>query len=168
MSATPYPRIGALAVLVEGAQVLLVRRAAHKPDAGLWGFPGGHVEPGETVHAAAARELLEETCLSATPVETLTHLDLIRHDAQGVLLYHYLLIAVRCTDATGSLMACDDAAEAAWHPVEAVLGRTLPLSRDVDTVLRLALGDVRGFADCGAGAGDAAANALPQPATKEN
>ncbi|WP_323766257.1 NUDIX hydrolase [Marinovum sp.] len=164
---TPYPRIGALAVLVEGDRVLLVCRAAHKPDAGLWGFPGGHVEPGETVHAAAVRELMEETCLSATPVETLTHLDLIRHDAGGALLFHYLLVAVRCSGASGRLTAGDDAAEAAWHPVEAVLTGALPTSRDVDTVLRLAVGDVRGFADRGPGAGDTAANALPQPATKE-
>ncbi|WP_417523513.1 NUDIX hydrolase [Marinovum sp.] len=133
------PRIGALAVVIEAGQVLLVRRAPPKPDAGLWGFPGGHVEAGETVHAAAARELLEETCLSATPVETLTHLDLIRHDDNGALLFHYLLIAVRCTAPEGTLTACDDAAEAAWHPVDDVLSGALPLSRDVDTVLRRAL-----------------------------
>ena len=137
--AVSYPRIGALAVVLDGDSVLLVRRAAHKPDAGLWGFPGGHVEPGDTVHAAAARELLEETCLCATPVETLTHLDLIRHDAEGTLLFHYLLVAVRCATPVGTLAACDDAAEAAWHPVDHVLRGALPLSRDVDTVLRRAL-----------------------------
>ena len=28
---------------------------------GLWRFPGGNIEPGESYHAGAARELLEET-----------------------------------------------------------------------------------------------------------
>ncbi len=137
--AAAYPRLGALAVVIEQDRVLLVRRGAPKPDAGLWGFPGGHVDPGETVQAAAARELREETCLTATPVETLTHLELIRHDADGALLFHYLLVAVRCSGATGRLAAGDDAAEAAWHPVGEVLAGKLPLSRDVDRVLRLAL-----------------------------
>ena len=138
--ARPFPRLGALAVVVQGGRVLLVRRVAGKPDAGLWGFPGGHVEPGETVFQAAARELYEETCLSAEPLETLTHLDLIRHDADGTLLFHYLLVAVRFSAPSGTLMACDDAAEAAWHPITDVLGAILPLSRDVDAVLQMAVG----------------------------
>ncbi len=40
-------------------QVLLQKRA----DVNLWGIPSGHVEPGETVEAAAVREVLEETGL---------------------------------------------------------------------------------------------------------
>ncbi|MCJ7874903.1 NUDIX hydrolase [Phaeobacter sp. J2-8] len=139
-STTIFPRVGALAVVIEGDRVLLVRRGADKPDAGLWGFPGGHVEAGETVHAAALRELSEETCLSAQAVETLMCLDLIRHDAAGALLFHYLLIAVRCTGAQGALMACDDAAAAEWHLIADVLSQKIPLSTDVDTVIKRALG----------------------------
>lgn len=40
--------------------VLLQKRA----DVGLWGIPSGHVEPGETVTAAAIREVYEETGLN--------------------------------------------------------------------------------------------------------
>lgn len=37
-------------------------------DPGLWVIPGGHVEPGESVLAAAVREVEEETCYrSANP-----------------------------------------------------------------------------------------------------
>ena len=64
-----FPRLAALAVTLDQGRnhVLLVQRR-NPPDAGLWGFPGGHVEAGETALCAAARELAEETGVIATPV----------------------------------------------------------------------------------------------------
>jgi 8-oxo-dGTP diphosphatase len=43
-----------------GGRILVQRRPAGKPMAGLWEFPGGKVEPGEVPEAALARELHEE------------------------------------------------------------------------------------------------------------
>jgi 8-oxo-dGTP diphosphatase len=52
----------AVAVVLRHGQVLVGRRASDADDAaGLDEFPGGKVEPGETLAAAAARECLEET-----------------------------------------------------------------------------------------------------------
>jgi len=49
------------AVLEDAAgRLLLARRAASKPDGGLWEFPGGKLDPGESAFAALARELREE------------------------------------------------------------------------------------------------------------
>lgn len=49
------------AVLVRDGAVLLARHSAHRAAyPGLWSFPGGHVEPGETLEAALAREAGEE------------------------------------------------------------------------------------------------------------
>jgi len=47
----------------DGAALLQLRDS--KPDIqdpGIWVFPGGHVEPGESLEAGAHREFLEETC----------------------------------------------------------------------------------------------------------
>ncbi len=128
------PRIGAIAVTTRDNQVLLVQRR-NPPDAGLWGFPGGHVEWGESVGAAAARELLEETGVCATPGNSLTPLEIITRDQAGAVDFHFLLVPVSCTYVSGTPHPDDDAMGAAWIDIEDVLAGALPLSRDVDTVL---------------------------------
>lgn len=47
-------------VLNKKGQVLVGKRAAHKPLAGFWEFPGGKIEEGEGVTEAFFRELFEE------------------------------------------------------------------------------------------------------------
>lgn len=56
-------KVVACAIPVEDGRILLTRRAIH-PAHGKWTFPGGYVDWGEPVHAAAVRETLEETGLS--------------------------------------------------------------------------------------------------------
>lgn len=124
--------------MVHDGALLLVRRR-NEPDAGLWGFPGGHVDLGETVFAAAARELAEETSVIAAPEAWLDNLDVIVRDADGGVRFHFLLVAVACRYVAGAPAPADDVAEAAWTPLDAVLARALPLSADVDRVLRRAL-----------------------------
>lgn len=51
---TDWPKLTALAVVPNDGRLLLVQRR-NEPDAGLWGFPGGHVDPGETAFNAAIR-----------------------------------------------------------------------------------------------------------------
>ena len=50
----------ACALVDADRRVLLAQRPAGKPMAGLWEFPGGKVEPGETPEDALIRELDEE------------------------------------------------------------------------------------------------------------
>ena len=64
------------AVIRDGDRVLLAQRPEGKAQAGLWEFPGGKIEPGETPEEALARECREELAVSieaprfSSPVNT--------------------------------------------------------------------------------------------------
>lgn len=133
-----FPKLAALAVVHREDEVLLVRRK-YEPDANRWGFPGGHVDYGESVEAAASRELLEETTIRAEPVRTLVGLDTIIPDDESGTAFHFYMVAVECSYVSGEPQARDDVFEATWVSCQDVFERRIPLSEDVDTVLRLAL-----------------------------
>ncbi|MFO1481841.1 MAG: (deoxy)nucleoside triphosphate pyrophosphohydrolase [Verrucomicrobiaceae bacterium] len=57
-SEPPVPVV--CAILVREGRVMLAQRPPGKKLGGLWEFPGGKVEPGETAEAALHRELHEE------------------------------------------------------------------------------------------------------------
>lgn len=133
------PKLAALAVVIRDDHVLLVRRR-NEPDAGLWGFPGGHVDLGETALDAAVRELSEETGVTGRATGYLTNIDVIVKDADGHVQFHFLLAAVLCTYVGGDPVANDDVSDAQWVPVDDVLNRQLATSQHVDDVVRKAMG----------------------------
>ena len=53
-------KVGAAVIFDHSGQVMVCRRPVGKRGAGGWGFPGGKFEPGESLHRALARELVEE------------------------------------------------------------------------------------------------------------
>lgn len=60
MSDKPILLVVACALVDADRRVLIAQRPEGKNMAGLWEFPGGKVEPGETPEAALIRELREE------------------------------------------------------------------------------------------------------------
>jgi len=58
--------VSAVALVDADGRVLLAQRPAGKPMAGLWEFPGGKVDPGETPETALIRELAEELGIDVT------------------------------------------------------------------------------------------------------
>jgi len=107
------PIVGVGAVIVDQGRVLLVKRGS-PPMARQWTIPGGVVELGETLRAAAEREAREETGLTVRAGEVIDVIDRILPGENGRPQYHFVLVDFLCTVVEGKVCAGSDAAEAAW------------------------------------------------------
>ena len=90
--------VSAVALVDIDGRVLLAQRPHGKAMAGLWEFPGGKVEAGETPEAALIRELREELGID-TAASCLAPLSFVSHayDQQaGTTAFHLLMMLYVC------------------------------------------------------------------------
>jgi 8-oxo-dGTP diphosphatase len=138
--ATEYPPIVVTVDLViltvrdDQLQALTVRRG-EAPYLGDWALPGGFLRPDEDLDAAAARELLEETGLSADHV----HVEQLgsygapdRDPRMRVVTVAYIALAADLPPPT----AGTDADEARWQSVAELLEQPGALAFDHEQILR--------------------------------
>lgn len=124
------PKLAAGCLITRDGRVLLVRRAI-EPGYGTWVFPGGHVDRGETVEAAALRETREEAGVEA--------------EIDGLLgLYSYpgrpVVVAVfraHLAAGSGEPYAGDETLEVGWFSADEVETLTLGFRSSVDALGRL-------------------------------
>jgi ADP-ribose pyrophosphatase YjhB (NUDIX family) len=99
-------------------RVLLMRRS----DNGLWGLPGGGVEPGESVAEAVAREVYEETGLTIRPRRLVG----VYSDPNRIVRYadgnEYQPVALNflCELVEGTPRPSDEALAVEWFPADAL------------------------------------------------
>jgi 8-oxo-dGTP diphosphatase len=114
--------IPAVSVALKRGDTLLLVKRANEPAKDQWAFPGGRVERGEKLEAAARRELLEETGMLAGEIDVHVELLLGKFDLtvfQGDALAgepvaqddalaagFYNLREIEAMDATSSTKAC--------------------------------------------------------------
>lgn len=117
------------AVIFRDGRVLLQRR----DDNGLWGFPGGGVEPGESLAVAVRREVEEETGLLVEPVRVIGVYS--SPDLHQVMTYpdgavvHYISTALECVITGGTLACGPESLDLSWCDPAAPPDTLMPVAR---------------------------------------
>lgn len=138
------PVVGVGAVIFDGDRVLLVKRG-HAPLKGEWSLPGGAVELGESLEAAVAREVLEETGLEVEVGPVVEVLDRVERTGDGRVEYHFVIIDYLCRVRGGRVARGSDADEVCWADAAALALRC------VDDTATAVIDKARALARGGAG-----------------
>ncbi len=122
----------ASAGLVWQRHLLLIKRGK-EPSKGLYAFPGGRVEAGETAEQAARREVLEETGLAAESLVHLETLDMPSSVHAGAIFRLHVFTGPH---GGGNPVADDDADDAGWYRLDeieamAMTGSSLRIARQL-------------------------------------
>ena len=97
------------AVVRDGDRVLMAQRPEGKAQTGLWEFPGGKIEPGETPEEALARECREELLLEIEAPRVITS---VIHHYPGMTIR---LILVECRARPGSVPVPQEGQAVGWY-----------------------------------------------------
>jgi 8-oxo-dGTP diphosphatase len=126
--------VAAGALVDPDGRVLLARRPPGRPLAGLWEFPGGKVEPGETPEAALIRELKEELDIEV-PAKCLAPLSFASHTYPE---FHLLMPLYVCRRWEGDIAPLQGQ-QLAWVRAQKLADYAMP---PADEPLKAALRDL--------------------------
>ncbi|KEP70422.1 8-oxo-dGTP diphosphatase MutT [Thioclava sp. BHET1] len=113
--------VSAVALIDVEGRILLAQRPEGKSMAGLWEFPGGKVEPGETPEACLIRELREELGIE-TQESCLAPLTFASHSYEG---FHLLMPLFACRKWTGQV-APQEGQQLSWVKANALRDYPMP------------------------------------------
>ncbi len=105
------PKVAVGTIITQGERVLLIRRGI-EPGYGRWVFPGGFVDRGEVLEAAAVREALEE---SGAEIRISSLLDVYSSSGSPVVVIVYVAEAVG-----GAIGAGDETLDARWFAADEI------------------------------------------------
>ncbi|MEH6827494.1 8-oxo-dGTP diphosphatase MutT [Parasphingorhabdus sp.] len=116
-----YLFVAAAALIDQNGRILVQKRPEGKPMAGLWEFPGGKVEEGETPEAALVRELEEELGIGVKESD----IEPVAFASEAVEDQHLILLLYICRKWTGHIQSAESL-DMQWLPVEAIQDLPMP------------------------------------------
>ena len=150
MSDREYPARPILAVgtiVVRDGCVLLARRGK-APGLGKWSVPGGAVDVGESLEAAARREVREECGIEVELTDTMEVIQRVTRDDAQRVRFHYVIVDYLARWLSGEPRPSDEASEVRWFRPEEFDG--LDMTAGTAEVIRRMLRKA-GVADAGSG-----------------
>jgi 8-oxo-dGTP diphosphatase len=113
-------------------EVALIQRgnSPNEPFPNSWAWPGGYVNEGESVEAAAKRELQEETGVNTLSLEEFGSMSEPNRDPRGWVISHCFMAKA---DKNLLLKAGDDAKNAQWFNVDEI---PKPMAFDHEVILK--------------------------------
>ncbi len=114
--------VAAVALIDSEGRVLMQRRREGKEHGGLWEFPGGKLEPGETPEQATVREIAEELALELDPsmLQAVSFASGVSPSGRMIVLLLYL-----CREWHGTPECCD-AEVVGWFEPKALRALLMP------------------------------------------
>jgi len=111
-----YPKfpIPGVAGIVAGPEGILLVVRDKEPAKGRLSFPGGGVDVGETQEEAIVREVREETGIECEVIKFVATADLIIHDDDGAIEFHFILNHYLCRALSFELRAESPDAQPMW------------------------------------------------------
>jgi len=117
--------VAAVALIDESGRVLMQRRRLESVHGGLWEFPGGKLEPGESAQAAALREISEELGLELDPRD-LEPVTFVSGPPDGKGLGGEIVILLYSCRRWRGEPACLYAEEIGWYRASELAGLEMP------------------------------------------
>ena len=119
----PIPAVGAI---IAGSRGLLLTLREKNPAKGQWSFPGGIIKTGETQREALTREVLEETGIQIDILDMITAGDVILHDSDGNVEYHFIWILYLAQALTEDIHYESPEVEARWFQLNELPSDEMP------------------------------------------
>ncbi len=117
------PKPAVILVIENSQQQYLVQERLKHPYYGFWGFPGGKIRWGETIIDAAARELMEETGISAELAYRGVYHERVQLQENGDIVEDKIFHVVYGNNPSGKIMTNFDGGRNSWLHEEEMLAK---------------------------------------------